>query len=262
MALESLATERSFAWNRFVAERDTPARNRQGMEREVKPELLDQLSPEDPRAIHSRRDLKRINFWMGNVGHIARTLKRVTHAPKEILEVGCGDGSLSAALARKFAHQWAGVRLTLLDMTPAIPTQTVDQIRATGWEMEIMQADLRLWAKRAPERQYDCIIANLFMHHFQNAELADFFRVFAERTQLFVACDPRRWRVSLMSVPLLRLLGCNDVTLHDARISIIAGFCGKELTEFWPADSGFHIEEREEGFSSHLFAAYRKGAIA
>jgi hypothetical protein len=64
-----------------------------------------------------------------------------------------------------------------------------------------------------------------------------------------------------MSVPLLRLLGCNDVTLHDARISIIAGFCGKELTRLWPADSGFQFEEREEGFASHVFAAYREGSI-
>jgi hypothetical protein len=63
-------------------------------------------------------------------------------------------------------------------------------------------------------------------------------------------------------MPLLRVIGCNSVTRHDAHVSMIAGFQGKELTMLWPANSGFQIDENEAGFASHLFMAYRDGFLA
>ena len=39
------------------------------MKRVVEPELLDQLPPEDPGAMGSRRDLQRLNAWMANPAH-------------------------------------------------------------------------------------------------------------------------------------------------------------------------------------------------
>ena len=36
------------------------------MKRIVQPELLDALPPDDPRAVRSRRDLRRVNAWMRN----------------------------------------------------------------------------------------------------------------------------------------------------------------------------------------------------
>ena len=45
------------------------------MDRRVEPEFLDQLPAEDSRAIRSRRDLQRVNAWMGNVGTMARALR-------------------------------------------------------------------------------------------------------------------------------------------------------------------------------------------
>ncbi len=44
------------------------------MNRIVKPELLDELPPADPRAVRSRRDLRRVNAWMRNHAIMARAL--------------------------------------------------------------------------------------------------------------------------------------------------------------------------------------------
>src|SRR5260370_30188321 len=44
--------------------------------RSLEPEWLDELEPEDPRALRSRRDLLRVNLWMLNcrtVGRAPRT---------------------------------------------------------------------------------------------------------------------------------------------------------------------------------------------
>ena len=45
------------------------------MERCVEPELLDELTPADPRAVRSRDDLVRVNAAMGNGGIMARALR-------------------------------------------------------------------------------------------------------------------------------------------------------------------------------------------
>ena len=45
------------------------------MKRIVEPELLDTLSPGDPRAAGSRRDLRRLNAWMRNHAIMANALQ-------------------------------------------------------------------------------------------------------------------------------------------------------------------------------------------
>ncbi len=42
-----------------------------GFSRTVVPELLDELPPDDPRAMHSRGDLRRVNRLMGNADIMA-----------------------------------------------------------------------------------------------------------------------------------------------------------------------------------------------
>ena len=44
------------------------------MKRRIEPELLDELAPENPQAMGSRKDLQRINAWMGNSRIMARQL--------------------------------------------------------------------------------------------------------------------------------------------------------------------------------------------
>ena len=45
------------------------------MNRIVLPELLDELPPEAADARRSRRDLQRLNVWMGHAGIMARALR-------------------------------------------------------------------------------------------------------------------------------------------------------------------------------------------
>ena len=49
--------------------------SRNEMKRIVQPELLDSLPPGDPRAMRSRRDLRRVNAWMRNHAIMAGAAK-------------------------------------------------------------------------------------------------------------------------------------------------------------------------------------------
>ena len=64
----------------------------------------------------------------------------------------------------------------------------------------------------------DATVANLFLHHFREGELAHLLNLAAQQTKRFIACEPRRSRTALAGASLLRLIGCNDVTVHDADV--------------------------------------------
>lgn len=223
--------------------------------RRIEPELLDELPPDDPRAVRSRRDLRRINRLMGNAALLARLLLAGLPAPpRTIVELGSGDGTLMLALARKLAQRWtAPIRLQLLDMKPVVQPGTLAAFEQLGWQAEVLPLDLRHWVRG--NNECDLIVANLFLHHFQEKDLREFFAAFARSTKAFVSCEPRRWRPAFVTTHFLWAIGCNSVTRHDAIASVRAGFRDQELSALWPAGSGFVLREIPGNHASHLFLA-------
>lgn len=227
------------------------------MDRKLEPEILDELPADDPRAIRSRNDLRRVNWFMGNAGHIAKTLRQ--HAPEgacSILELGAGDGRLMLKVARNL--RWHGpIDLYLLDRQDLLTSQTRSEFAALGWKARVLQRELDHWVRAPEPPKLDLVVCNLFAHHFSEAQLRELFSTLARTSRLFVACEPWRNRFAPAATEFLWLLGCGKVTRHDARISIHAGFRDGELSSLWPANSGFQCLERTAGLFSHLFVARR-----
>ena len=114
------------------------------MEREVQPELLDKLPPDDPRARRSRCDLRRVNAWLGSAAILARALRESANGrvPGQILELGAGDGQLLLHVARTLAPLWPNVEVTLLDRQPLVDATTLAKFAALGWRAETRVADV------------------------------------------------------------------------------------------------------------------------
>ena len=201
--------------------------------RSLEPEWLDELPPDDPRAIRSRNDLRRVNAIMGNARVIARHLGEA----RRVADLGGGDGSLMRAVERKLGRK--------LDVT------IVDRI--AGLEVFEFLA--------SPGKPLDAIVANLFLHHLAEHDLRRLFCLAALRAPLFVACKPRRSRFALGASHLLGVIGCNDVTRHDAVISVRAGFSGAELSRVWPAAQTWTLTEKLAPPFSHLFVARRHADV-
>jgi len=225
------------------------------MNRLVQPELLDELPPDDPRAIWSRRDLRRVNAWMGNHAIMTQALQTGVNGrpPGQITDLGAGDGHFLARVARKISSRWPGVSVTLLDNQNIISRQNLASFTPLGWQAEAVATDVFDWLPAATG--LDVVVANLFLHHFDDARLAELFRAVAGRARLFVAIEPRRASWPLFCCRLLWAIGCNSVTRHDATVSVRAGFSDRELSALWPADTGWQLTERRTGFFSHLFVA-------
>ena len=227
--------------------------------RRVVAELLDALPPDDPRARRSRRDLRLVNAIMRHAALLAGALDAVAAPPLRLVELGAGDGTLLLALARRRAHRWPKAAVTLLDAQPSVTPETLAALRAIGWTVEVATADALEWLEDPPQQRNAVVLANLFVHHFDGERLARLLAGVAARAEAFVCCEPRRARVALLGSHMLWAIGCNDVTRHDAVVSVHAGFRDRELGAEWQraVGPGWHIDETPAGAFSHLFVARR-----
>jgi hypothetical protein len=228
--------------------------------RVLEPEWLDELPAADRRARRSRADLRRINLLMGNARLLARAL--AAHLPASgalrIADLGAGDGSVMLRVAQHLGQRSGrpGAVATLVDRAPAVPASMIEGFSHIQWRARIAAEDIFDFLSR-PGPRFDAIVANLFLHHFERDRLDRLLALAAGRTALFIACEPRRSRFALHASRLLWVLGCNDVTRHDAVVSVRAGFRGDELSRHWPRAVGWTLLERATLPFSHLFVARR-----
>ena len=243
------------------------------MHRVVAAEVLDGLPQDDPGAIRSRRDLRRVHRVMGTrkiILHKLQTMKlaRLEVEPLHVLEIGAGDGSLMLGVAQSLFCAWPKVALTLLDRQALVTPATVANYRAFGWTVTTEVGDVLDWAARdtetpsnAPPR-WDLVVANLFLHHFEGVQLARLLQAIAQKSDRLLACEPRRDWLALAGSHLTGLIGANAVTREDAVISVHAGFNGKELSALWPpSGERWRIREHAAGLFSHCFCVERLGVL-
>jgi hypothetical protein len=232
--------------------------------RRVEPEWLDLLPADDPRARASRRDLSRVNTWMLQAGIMARSL--IEHggptAPRALVDLGAGDGTFMLSVARRLAPRWPNVRVILLDRQSIVSPSTQAEFAALRWRCESIAMDVFDFFEQANPPAADVATANLFLHHFEQDQLARLLALVARSARLFVACEPRRGAFALLGSRRLWAIGANDVTRHDALASVRAGFDAAELSALWPEPAQWELHERAAGPFSHQFVARRRSASA
>jgi len=188
----------------------------------VEPEILDGLAHDDPQAMRSRMDLRRIHFLMGNETWMLRVLRRQqSHMKAGVWEWGAGDGAMPARVAARFPD----VVIHAVDLVPRPPG--LDP--RVHWH----QGDLLAY----DGMRGGVLIANMFLHHFDEAtleRLGEMCRGF----EVLVFNEPHRSHTALLASTLL-LPFVGRVTRHDMPASIRAGFRTGEL----PALLGLRPEE-------------------
>lgn len=262
-----------------VDSKTAPIRSRNGhtmMRRIVAPEALDGLDASDPLAVRSRRDLRRVHRVMGTRSIVSRAFRaacddRPRTSKLHVLELGAGDGSVMLGVARALAGEWPDVRLTLLDRQDVVSSETLRGYASVGWSVNVCVLDALEWARGDAEQdlgfpegggRWDVVIVNLFLHHFEGAELASLVQKIGNSADRFIACEPRRSKLALIGSHLIGLTGAGPVTREDAVLSVHAGFCGHEISACWPDTlAAWEANEYGAGLFSQCFVARRKGFL-
>jgi len=180
------------------------------MKRVVVDEILDGLAPEDPEAVRSRADLRRINFLMGNERWVVRQVAAQRECAADgVVELGAGTG----ALLRKLAAYGPSMGVDLVPRPAGLPGGV------GWWQGDALAGDFR----------GGVLVANLFLHHFDEGGLRRLGGV-VSRFRVLLAVEPWRSRLALgLGAMMNPLVG--RVTRHDMAASIRAGFVPGELGE-------------------------------
>lgn len=188
--------------------------------RVVKPEILDHLAPEDPAAVRSRMDLRRINVLMGNERWICRTIRELPdHAARGIVELGAGEGTVAGLLARMFPAS----DITACDLAA----------RPAGLDERVIWRQGDILADETPLRGA-VLVANLFLHHFEGDALRRLGRI-CDGFEVVVFNEPDRALLPHL-LGLFMWPAIHRVTRHDMHVSIRAGFAAGELPDLLGLD--------------------------
>jgi 2-polyprenyl-3-methyl-5-hydroxy-6-metoxy-1,4-benzoquinol methylase len=197
-------------------------------QRVVRPELLDELDSDDPAAVRSRRDLCIINRIMRGEKWIVHHLTPMRGITK-VIELGAGEGILT----RKMHTARPDISITAVDLAP----------RPSG-----LPSDIEWQQTSVLEMDYACddstaIIANLFIHHFENNVVRALSQNWRDAGAILIA-EPYR-SIAFIRMGRLMYPFVNHVTRHDMKISIEAGFHPGELQKLlgdnwaWEEDWNF-----------------------
>jgi hypothetical protein len=179
----------------------------------VTPEILDTLEPTHPEAQRSRRDLQRLDWFLGGSRWIARAVLEHRHdAARGIVELGAGGGELCGKLAASMPE----CAVTGLDLVARPPGLNP----AARWKSGDFFQTL-------PGTDGGIVAGNLILHHFSGEALQS-LGAMLERFRILLFSEPLRtpWSLALsrLADPLV-----GAVTRHDMPASIRAGFQGGEL---------------------------------
>lgn len=186
----------------------------------MKPEILDYLPAHDREARRSRRDLRRINFLMGNERWICRAIGKFPEAvARGIVELGAGDGRLAGKLARVFPN----TQVTACDLAP----RPADLAARVIWKQGDVLADDNPLSGGV-------LLANLFLHHFEDETMIELGRI-CSGFEVVVFNEPNRAMLPhMLGTAIWPMI--NRVTRHDMHVSIFAGFSAGELPELLGLD--------------------------
>lgn len=208
------------------------------MKRVLEPEIIDGIEPDHPMAIRSRRDLRLINFLMGNERWIRRCVRRFPEAARRgIVELGAGGGELLASLSRLGPA-------TGFDLVPR-PAGIPERVR---W----IEGDFR---DRLDQLRGGVLVANLFLHHLDERQLGELGER-AREYRVLAFAEPHRSEDALwMGERILPLVG--EATRHDMLVSIRAGFREGELPAALGLGSDWRVCEQSTWRGGHRVLAWR-----
>ena len=92
--------------------------------------------------MRSRKDLLRVNDWMGHCGTVTRALRSTCRGPRprRLVDLGAGDGKLLLCVARRLSADWQGTSAVLLDRLKIISQETRQGFETLGWRTESVAA--------------------------------------------------------------------------------------------------------------------------
>ncbi len=197
-------------------------------------EIMDDPNLDRAAHLHALRGLARINAISGTVriiwNAIADELKAHREAPLRILDVACGGGDVSIAIAQLAEQAGWPVEVVGCDLSPVAVQDAQEQARRRNEHVTFVQCDVL--ANQLPAG-FDIICCSLFLHHLSELQAVSFLddaRQKARRLVIVSDLNRTRWGY-LLARWGGRVLSRSHVVHFDGPISVCAAYSLPEVTQ-------------------------------
>jgi len=201
-------------------------------QRTDKEELMDDFSIGGDLLRDTLDKLENINRWLGGNKVTVNGLKKLLkNHPKEqevsIVDIGCGHGDILRDVA-KFGRK-NGYRMNLLGVDAnSTAIQYAIELSTEYPEVHFKTEDI--FSETFQKRQFDVILATLFLHHFKETQLITFLSNSLQQTKIGILVnDLHRHKLAYYLFLLLSLFIKNKMIIEDGLTSVLRGFKRKDL---------------------------------
>lgn len=196
-------------------------------------EIMDdfELSGEELRK--TLRDLDNINKWLGGNNITLQGVKKLLeNFPKdkriEIVDVGCGNGTILREIAKWGRKNNRKLQLTGIDANPhAIK---IAEEMSEGFP-ELQFKTQNIFSEEFQRQEYDIILCTLTLHHFKNPDIIDLLNKFYRQAHIgIVINDLHRSKAAYrLFQAFCSVFINNEIARKDGLISILRGFKKDEI---------------------------------
>ena len=197
-----------------------------------KEELMDDFSIGGDLLRDTLDKLENINRYLGGNLVTLNSLKKVLkNHPKEqeltIVDIGCGHGDILRDVAKFGRKKGYKMKLLGIDANPTAITYA-NELSTAFPELSFKTEDI--FSDSFKNRQFDVVLATLFLHHFKEEQLVSFLGDTLKQAKIaIVVNDLHRHKLAYYLFMLLSLFIKNKMIIEDGLTSVLRGFKRKDL---------------------------------
>ncbi|GAB2769980.1 methyltransferase domain-containing protein [Salinimicrobium soli] len=199
-------------------------------------EIMDDFDLQGPELKKTLDDLDRVNKWLGGnkitLDGIDRIFSSACFAqPVNILDVGCGNGSILKEVAQMGRRKGIAMQLKGIDANP----HAVEIAKENCTEFpEITFETQNIFTETFANQRPDIILCTLTLHHFEDNEIKVLMQRFSDMCIMgIVVNDLQRSRLAYLLFQLFCAVFIrNEIAREDGLTSIQKAFRRGELKEF------------------------------
>ena len=199
-----------------------------------KEELMDDFSIGGDLLRDTLDKLENINRWLGGNKVTVNGLKTIlkNHSKNQeisIVDIGCGHGDILRDVAIFGRKNGFIFKLIGIDANPTAILYA-NQLSKEYPEISFQTEDV--FSEEFQDRQFDVVLATLFLHHFKEEELVLFLQNTIKQTKFgIVVNDLHRHKIAYYLFMMLSFFIKNNMIIEDGLTSVLRGFKRKELKQ-------------------------------